>query len=162
MDLSFGPEGDEFRAAIRRWLATHLPTDLSDDGGTPHGEDALFERRRAWNATMFDAGYAAIDWPTEFGGRDASVLAQRTVSAAMHDRTPGAEASVIKLAWSQMEQRVAETAVELLGLDALSGHWADRLTGSRSLTIAGGTTEVNKNIVGERVLGLPRESKVGG
>lgn len=88
------------------------------------------------------------------------LLAQRTVSAAMHARTPGAEASVIKLAWSTMEQRVAETAMDVLGIDALAGPWAERLCGSRSLTIAGGTTEVNKNIVGERVLGLPREPKV--
>ena len=89
------------------------------------------------------------------------LLAQRTVSAAMHDRMPGAEASVIKLAWSTMEQRVAETAMDVLGIDALDGPWADRLCGSRSLTIAGGTTEVNRNIVGERVLGLAREPKAG-
>jgi alkylation response protein AidB-like acyl-CoA dehydrogenase len=70
---------------------------------------------------------------------------------------PGAEASVIKFAWSTMEQRVAETALDVMGIDGLSGPWAERLAGSRSLTIAGGTTEVNKNIIGERVLGLPRE-----
>jgi alkylation response protein AidB-like acyl-CoA dehydrogenase len=87
------------------------------------------------------------------------LLAERTISAAMNGQTPGAEASVVKLAWSTMEQRVAETAVDILGLGSLSGLWADRLAGTRSLTIAGGTTEVNKNIVGERVLGLPREPK---
>ena len=38
-----------------------------------------------------------------------------------------------------------------------SGGWATNLLGSRSLTIAGGTTEVNRNIIGERVLGLPKE-----
>ncbi len=89
------------------------------------------------------------------------LLAERTISAAMHGRTPGAEASVVKLAWSTMEQRVAETAVDVLGIGAEGGPWAQRLIGSRSLTIAGGTTEVNKNIIGERVLGLPREPKVG-
>lgn len=88
------------------------------------------------------------------------LLSQRTISAAMNGRMPGAEASVVKLAWSQMEQRVAETAVDVLGFDALSGAWGERLCGGRSLTIAGGTTEVNKNIVGERVLGLPREPRV--
>lgn len=89
------------------------------------------------------------------------LLAERTISAEMHGRTPGAEASVVKLAWSTMEQRVAETAVDVLGIGAEGGPWAQRLIGSRSLTIAGGTTEVNKNIIGERVLGLPREPKVG-
>jgi len=384
MDLSFGVEGEQFRLMLREWIVSNLPADLAGDGDPSVDEEVQFERRRAWNATLFDAGFAAIDWPSEFGGRDASVLeqlvyneefaragapgpvnaigvaniapaimtlgsdkqkqrflapmlrgdeiwsqgmsepdagsdlaslscravrdgdnfvvngqktwnslgdradwcqlyvrsdpdapkhegmtcllvdmtlpgievrpittmggaldfaelfftdvevpasavlgeigsgwhvatrtlgferagvaklalmlrenyewlladagpdrrsapihrqrlaaryidseilrllAQRTVSAAMHDRMPGAEASVIKLAWSVMEQRVAETAVDVLGLEALSGSWADRLAGSRSLTIAGGTTEVNKNIIGERVLGLPREPKVAG
>jgi alkylation response protein AidB-like acyl-CoA dehydrogenase len=85
------------------------------------------------------------------------LLAQRTISAAINGKMPGAEASVIKLAWSTMEQRVAETALDVMGIDGLAGPWAERLAGSRSLTIAGGTTEVNKNIIGERVLGLPRE-----
>lgn len=85
------------------------------------------------------------------------LLAQRTISAAINGKMPGAEASVIKLAWSTMEQRVAETALDVMGIDGLAGTWAERLAGSRSLTIAGGTTEVNKNIIGERVLGLPRE-----
>ncbi|MDP1807875.1 MAG: acyl-CoA dehydrogenase family protein, partial [Acidimicrobiales bacterium] len=64
--------------------------------------------------------------------------------------------SVIKLAWSMHEQALAQTAVDVLGLDALDGPWATGLLSSRSLTIAGGTTEVNKNIIGERVLGLPK------
>ena len=43
----------------------------------------------------------------------------------------------------------------------LAPPWAERLASSRSMTIAGGTTEVNKNIIGERVLGLPREPRAG-
>ena len=53
------------------------------------------------------------------------------------------------------EQALATTAVDVLGLGALDGS-GDRRSSSRSLTIAGGTTEVNKNIIAERVLGLPR------
>lgn len=87
------------------------------------------------------------------------LLGQRAISAAMGGRAPGPEGSVAKLAWSVGEQRMAETAVDILGLPALGGLWGERLAGSRSLTIAGGTTEVNKNIIGERVLGLPREPK---
>ena len=51
----------------------------------------------------------------------------------------------------------AATAVDVLGIEALGGDWATGLLSSRSLSIAGGTTEVNKNILGERVLGLPKE-----
>jgi alkylation response protein AidB-like acyl-CoA dehydrogenase len=47
-------------------------------------------------------------------------------------------------------------AIDVLGMAALSGPWADELAQSRSLSIAGGTSEVNRNIVAERVLGLPR------
>ncbi len=87
------------------------------------------------------------------------LLATRTISAAVQGRVPGAEGSVVKLAWSLGEQHIAELAVDLLGPDALQSDWGRRLIGSRSLTIAGGTTEVNKNIIGERVLGLPRDPR---
>jgi alkylation response protein AidB-like acyl-CoA dehydrogenase len=44
-------------------------------------------------------------------------------------------------------------------MEALAGPWGTGLLSSRSLSIAGGTTEVNKNIIGERVLGLPKEPR---
>jgi hypothetical protein len=64
--------------------------------------------------------------------------------------------SIAKLMWSLTEQTLAELAVDLLGLDALSGPWAKNLASSRQSTIAGGTTEINRNILGEHGLGLPR------
>ncbi|MFZ6003427.1 MAG: acyl-CoA dehydrogenase family protein [Actinomycetota bacterium] len=91
--------------------------------------------------------------------RNLEFLAKRSLGAALSGRAPGAEGSVIKLAWARSEQAVALTAVDVLGLESLAGPWGTGLLGSRSLTIAGGTTEVNKNIVAERVLGLPREPK---
>jgi alkylation response protein AidB-like acyl-CoA dehydrogenase len=68
----------------------------------------------------------------------------------------GPEGSVIKLAWSTTDQALTQAAVDVLGHTCLGERWGDALLHSRSLTIAGGTTEVNKNIIGERVLGLPR------
>jgi alkylation response protein AidB-like acyl-CoA dehydrogenase len=91
--------------------------------------------------------------------RNLELLAKRSLGAALSGRTPGAEGSVIKLAWSQADQAMANTAIDVLGLPALESPWATNLLGSRSLSIAGGTTEVNKNIIGERVLGLPREPR---
>jgi alkylation response protein AidB-like acyl-CoA dehydrogenase len=85
------------------------------------------------------------------------LLAKRALGAALAGRPPGAEGSVIKLAWSLTDQALANTSVDVLGLEALSSSWGTALLGSRSLTIAGGTTEVNRNIIGERVLGLPKE-----
>jgi alkylation response protein AidB-like acyl-CoA dehydrogenase len=81
-------------------------------------------------------------------------LAKRMIGAAQAGRPPGAEGSVIKLAWSLTGQALANTGATLMGVD---GRWGTSMLSSRQLTIAGGTTEVNKNIIGERVLGLPRE-----
>jgi alkylation response protein AidB-like acyl-CoA dehydrogenase len=70
----------------------------------------------------------------------------------------GAAGSLAKLSWAQNDQELADVAVDLIGPAALAPHdrWADNLLGVRQASIAGGTTEINKNIVGEHVLGLPR------
>ena len=68
----------------------------------------------------------------------------------------GTAGSLAKLAWSRADQALAELATDLLGLGALSGDWAYNLASSRSTSIAGGTSEINRNIVAEQGLGLPR------
>ena len=55
------------------------------------------------------------------------------------------------------EHFFATDADAIAYVEALAGEWTFWATQSRSMAIAGGTTEVNKNIVAERVLGLPRE-----
>ncbi|MEZ5168566.1 MAG: acyl-CoA dehydrogenase family protein [Acidimicrobiales bacterium] len=79
MDPSFGTEGDEFRGELRAWLDEHLPADLDDPSAD---DDEMFDRS-GWNRTLFEAGYAAIDWPSQFGGRDASVLEQLVYNEEM-------------------------------------------------------------------------------
>lgn len=72
-------------------------------------------------------------------------------------RTHGMEGSIAKLLWSELQQRIYETGVEILGEDGLrDGPWLHGLLDSRSLTIAAGTTEIQKNLLAERALGLPR------
>jgi alkylation response protein AidB-like acyl-CoA dehydrogenase len=87
------------------------------------------------------------------------LLAKRVLAAQLQGRPPGPEGSLVKLAWSTTDQALSRTAVDVLGPNALAGPWARELLAACSLTIAGGTTEVNKNIVAERVLGLPRDSR---
>ncbi len=77
------------------------------------------------------------------------------VAAAGSGPTP-AVGSLAKLAWARADQELAGLAVDLLGPGALGGEWAVNLASSRQCSIAGGTTEINKNIVGEQGLGLPR------
>lgn len=121
--------------------------------------------RRKLDRLLADAGPSAAGDPLVrdrlaaryIDARLLELLAKRMLGATLAGRTPGPEGSVIKLAWSQHEQALAATAVDVLGPAALAGPWAPGFLASRSLTIAGGTTEVNKNIIGERVLGLPKE-----
>ena len=92
--------------------------------------------------------------------RDASMLrflADRSIARAAAGEPLGPESSIVKIAWSNAGQLLAEVAFDVLGMGALSGPWVDRLASARSMSIAGGTTEVNRTIVAERVLGLPRE-----
>jgi alkylation response protein AidB-like acyl-CoA dehydrogenase len=89
-------------------------------------------------------------------GELLKLISDRAISAEVHGRAMGPEGSIAKLLWSEAEQHITEVASEVLGPDAMEGSWArDRLY-SRALTIAGGTTQVNKNIVAQRILGLPR------
>ncbi len=75
---------------------------------------------------------------------------------------PGPEGSLVKWLWSETNQRLTELAAEIVGAEALTSgsSWSYELLRARGNTIEGGTTEVLKNIVAERVLGLPR-LKVG-
>jgi alkylation response protein AidB-like acyl-CoA dehydrogenase len=84
------------------------------------------------------------------------LVSDRAISAALQSRPLGPESSVAKLVWAETEGRVAEVAAEVLGPDANAGAWGRDRVYARALTIAGGTTQVNKNIVAERILGLPR------
>ena len=89
-------------------------------------------------------------------GELLKLLSERAISGAIHGREMGPESSLAKLVWSETEQHVGETAGAVLGADANSGTWGRDRVYMRALTIAGGTTQVNKNIVAQRVLGLPR------
>src|SRR5579884_1026539 len=84
------------------------------------------------------------------------VLCKRSVSADLHGGDPFASASLAKTVWGELGQDVAAFAFDTFGLDADDGRWAELRLWARSLTIAGGTTQVNKNITAQRVLGLPR------
>jgi alkylation response protein AidB-like acyl-CoA dehydrogenase len=70
----------------------------------------------------------------------------------------GPEGSLTKWMWSETNQRLMQFASEALGLETLakSDSWSYELLRSRGNTIEGGTTEILKNIVAERVLGLPK------
>jgi alkylation response protein AidB-like acyl-CoA dehydrogenase len=84
--------------------------------------------------------------------------AMRALTQTMKVGIPGPEGSVAKLQWSYANQALTELAIEIGGLELLERDslWAYRFLRSRANSIEGGTTEILKNIVAERVLGLPK------
>ena len=84
--------------------------------------------------------------------------ALRSLTQQMKVGAPGPEGSISKLQWADTHQAMAELAVELGGVEALkSGSpWAYRYLRSRANSIEGGTSDVLRNIIAERVLGLPK------
>jgi alkylation response protein AidB-like acyl-CoA dehydrogenase len=84
----------------------------------------------------------------------------RALSQLMKTGIPGPEGSVAKLHWSESNQRLTKLALEILGPEAQvvdsDGAWQYQQLRSRGNTIEAGTSEILRNIIAERVLGLPR------
>ena len=97
------------------------------------------------------------------------IIRMRTLSARLRGEQPGPEASIRKIMADEHGQKAMEIARDLIGADALltgerggpktlrSRSWYSGYMFSKALTIGGGTGEVQRNILGERVLGLPAE-----
>ncbi len=120
------------------------------------------ERGTAWDDTSVRQQIAQF-------ACDAAALRYtnlRQLTRRLKGLPPGPEGSGAKLAVSDLILRSAKFAMELLGpysqieQDAAfaldSGKWSYRMLASRTMTIAGGTSEIQRNIIGERVLGLPK------
>ena len=86
------------------------------------------------------------------------LTAYRGLTAIQKYGQPGPEGSLTKWMWSDTNQQLTQFAADLLGPAAIQagGRWAYELLRARGNSIEGGTTEVLKNIVAERVLGLPK------
>jgi alkylation response protein AidB-like acyl-CoA dehydrogenase len=84
--------------------------------------------------------------------------AYRGLSAIMRSGVPGPEGSLGKWHWSEVNQSLTELAMDIAGPHAMldEDEWTYRFLRARANSIEGGTTEILKNIVAERVLGLPR------
>jgi alkylation response protein AidB-like acyl-CoA dehydrogenase len=79
MDLRYSDADEEFRAEFRDWLAANLPQEWRTPGFWRRVEGAEgFRMRREWEADKARAGFAGIQWPTEFGGRGGTA-AQRAI-----------------------------------------------------------------------------------
>jgi alkylation response protein AidB-like acyl-CoA dehydrogenase len=144
--LAFGLQVS-VQIAIRE-LAEHARRTPGADG-LPAGDDPLVRQRLA--QLMIESEVLRLN-------------AYRSLSATMHGGVPGPEGSLGKWHWSEVNQALTELAMEISGVGALTieqdgdteQDWTYRFLRARANSIEGGTTEILKNIVSERVLGLPR------
>ena len=123
-----------------------LETALELVGASDHG-DVLLE---AMGRLLIDA-------------QSLSQMRQRSLLRSVFGLDPGPEASLAKLLGAEHDQRVADFGLEILGprgataAEGPSALFARQLLHTLCLTIAGGTSEVQRNVIGERLLGLPRD-----
>jgi alkylation response protein AidB-like acyl-CoA dehydrogenase len=144
-----------YRAELDRLLA------LAKDRG--RSEDPLIRQRLAWC-------YSKVEI--------MRFLGMRSLSQFIAGHEPGPESSIFKLYWSEYHKVVTELAVDLLGVDATvpsgrwpttafqtddvgapndSASWVGTFLNARAGTIYAGTSQIQRNILGEMVLGLPKE-----
>ena len=93
MDFAYEPEDEAFRAELQAWLDEHLPA-FADQGeiGDAHSDETArtMARRQAWQQQLHEGRWAAINWPREWGGREATTMQNVIYSEVMaHAKTPG-------------------------------------------------------------------------
>ena len=80
MDLNYSAEDERFRERVRQWIAEH-----------PAGPMTTLDQKKAWQRTMYEAGFVGMGWPHEYGGQDARPMEQAIVAEEMaRSDVPGA------------------------------------------------------------------------
>ena len=165
------PIGDGWKAAMttlgaeRHALSGVRKKRKSSDeilGGKPFSEVLQMAQRRGLTG---DDRVRQVLMAAFTADRILAWTAQRARDRARSGQPVGPEGSITKIAKAMTNQRLQEIAMGLLGADAIAwdpadveaNEWIVQFLRTRANSIEGGTSEIQRNIVGERVLGLPRE-----
>jgi alkylation response protein AidB-like acyl-CoA dehydrogenase len=92
VDLTLSPSEEQFRDEVRAWLEENHP------GPEPEGLDAVVEFRRDWQRRLHEAGWAGISWPSEYGGRGATMIEQAIFAQEMARADAPPPANILGLA----------------------------------------------------------------
>jgi alkylation response protein AidB-like acyl-CoA dehydrogenase len=76
VDLNLTPQELRFRDEVRAWFAANVPKDWVKRRDEEESMQGRFDYLRAWQRKLYDAGWAGISWPKDFGGRGAPVMEQ--------------------------------------------------------------------------------------
>ncbi len=80
MDLSFGSRHEALRRQVRAWLRRNLPQRERSARSVEYGDAARLPAAKAWQARLYEAGYVAMGWPAEHGGRGADIVEQTLIN----------------------------------------------------------------------------------
>ncbi len=160
-----GDVDDGWRCAVAMLMNERVAIGSGGGGGRRAGVEPLIElarRRGVLGDPVVRQGLADIYIRTQIMG----FIGQRTRAAVTAGKAPGPEGSIAKLAGALLARRSSDLGIALAGAGGLAwedpreSRWALAVLSAPASRIAGGTDEVQRNIIGERVLGLPKEPQV--
>ena len=160
-----GEVDDGWRCAIAMLMNERVAIGSGGGGGRSAGVKPLVElarRRGVLNDPVVRQGIADVYIRTQIMG----YIGQRTRAAVKAGKAPGPEGSIAKLAGALLMRRTSDLGIAIAGAggqaweDKRDSRWALGVLSAPAARIAGGTDEVQRNIIGERVLGLPKEPQI--
>jgi alkylation response protein AidB-like acyl-CoA dehydrogenase len=159
-DGAFVPERDVLGEVNRGWLVAMATT--GSERGLTLRSPSRFVTAASWLVELgrsagLDGGLRDRVVQSWIEARAYQLFTLEQVTGIVAGDKPGARSSLNKLCWSELDVRLHETAMELLGADAeADGPWSRGFLFSLAGPIYAGTNEIQRNIVAERLLGLPR------